>query len=396
MSTAARPSRDGIVALLSLAFAALPWLIRGPTWPAFALERLDHCPLPACDLVRVYLPQAAALRASPGTLVTGWVYPPLLAVLLEPLAALPESVAVSLVIILNICFAFILFMLVLRALAPAGLAPSARAALALALVSLSLPVWHTLKWGQVSLLLAVGAIWAIRRGGAAGAAVIGALAAIKLYPAVYLVDWLARRQVRSALVGGATAAALGLGLPALALGGHSLGLFLRGVAAAMGLVNLGPWGGQALAPSLERWLADGRHIGLSTSLPPVLFSAPGLARPLAAALSLGVAVGTAHRLIHARPAPDVAAALLLCGVGLALPPGWHHYFAFLPFALAVALARGDGRARALALGGAALSALPVLAVAWDPARYFALSRLGITTLSAALTWGALMALRREP
>jgi hypothetical protein len=96
-----------------------------------------------------------------------------------------------------------------------------------------------------------------------------------------------------------------------------------------------------------------------------------------------------HRLRRPLP-PASRASLLLLAAGLVFPPGWHHYFAFLPFALATALGRGRPVAVGLATAGFLASALPVVLLADVPGIYFRASAWGATTVAALAAWLALV------
>ena len=91
-------------------------------------------------------------------------------------------------------------------------------------------------------------------------------------------------------------------------------------------------------------------------------------------------------------APEWAAIWMLA-LTLSIQPGWHHYFAFLPFAQAVALRRsGPGsRSGGLALVSIALTTLPTLML--EQSLAFQYSAWGGTTLAALLLLPALVSPR---
>jgi hypothetical protein len=112
--------------------------------------------------------------------------------------------------------------------------------------------------------------------------------------------------------------------------------------------------------------------------------------------SLAVLSATAVRITRRRRDPAYAAALCLTGVTLVAPPGWHHYFAFLPFAQAVALgASGSRLAGRLAVASWLASALPLALLGVVAHAYFYYSAWGGTTVSALLAWWALLAVRGD-
>lgn len=341
------------------------------------LARLDHCPYLACDFQVVYLPQARRLYE--GFVHGDWNYPPLLAILLQPLAFLSTPAAV---------WAWSLLQLGLLA-AQAGLCAQIlpgerreRWAAGLALCLLCLPVIHSLKWGQVSLGIGLAAAYALRSGGPA-AALIGIGAAIKLYPGLWLAGlWRDRR----ALGWGIGAALAGLALPALLLPAAQMQQFQEAVLRhqlahhAGALVSAASLGGQGLQVSLIRWFIDGSTFG-GADHAPLLVPLPGAITAAGLLPLIGVPVGMRSG------DPDRRAAHLLCGLSLALQPAWHHYFSFLPFVWAVGLR--DGR-RGLTLASVAMSALPLALLPWSEQAYYLYTAWGGTTLSALLAWAALI------
>ena len=378
--------------------AGLALVLRDPA--GIFLGRLDHCPDAACDFTRIFLPQIRALASRPGALVPGWVYPPALLVALRGLAFLPDPAALAAWFAVQAALLAGLYALTARPLAPVGRWWARVGAAALLLGSL--PVWHQLKWGQVSLLVVVPVLAALAAGrGLPLAAGFGA--AVKLYPLGYLLGDLARGRWRRLAAAVAWGLGLGVALPALALGPATARPFflapagwthMRTVSAALG--------GQGLRPTLVRLFVDGRHVtGPGAHLArlaepgPLLFALPPGAVAAAGWLGLAALLGaTALAVRRWRPSPDLGAALVLPAVTLALDPAWHHYFVFLPHAQAVLLAHGGRRAPALGAASAALGVLPLAAMALHPDGYYLCSRWGVTTASALAAWtGALLAAR---
>lgn len=375
------------VALLLGGLALVPWLFHGLGWPRVLLGSLDRCPQSGCDFLGIYLPQVRLLLASPATILRGWYYPPLLALLLQGFAFLSDAQALAAWTVVEVVFAGLLAGLCRRAL---PVRPALAWPVALGLVTLSLPVWHSLQWGQVSLLLGVGGAWALSRAGRSSAWILGILAAIKLYPAAWLALPLRQRRGRLLLAAGAVTVGAGLLLPLLVLGPAATWAFLAHVRAAEGLMP-GPLGGQSLPATLHRWFVDGRYIGLTDDPTPLVASLPGLARG-ATVLLPPVLVAAWFRATRTA-APDVAGALTLTVATLLLPPGWHHYFAFLPWAQAVALARTrpGGPAWIAAVLSVLGTTLPVLLAPAVDGLYLRWSAAGGTTLAAVLVLVALLA-----
>lgn len=322
--------------------------------PLWAL--LDHSPL-LQDFTAHYYPMGAALLAQPQP-VFGYYYSAFFAVLLVPVGALPLQTAQLVWLGLQAAVAVIWVRLGWRLLPQ----PSLRAGLALAgLCALSLPVWHNLKWGQLSLALAcAGALSVLleRRGRPALAgAVLGIAAAIKFYP-VLLAGPLVWRQRRPALLGLVLAFGACYALvPAAVLGPVAW----QGFEAAVG---------ESIAGA--DWVARDAN---SQHLPHVLKRLLGLPADaggpwpgrVSALAGLGMLVTLAHRL---RAAPD-AAPLGLLGVWLCLPlllqTAWPHYFAWLPLGqlwLWQQL-RGDPQGRAWVAASVASSVWPVAMLLGD-------------------------------
>ena len=390
--------RRWLALVIAGVFAALALVARDPA--GIFLGRLDHCPDPACDFTRVFLPQVDALATRPGVVVPGWVYPPALLVLLRGLAFVPAPAALAAWLAVEGVLLAGLFALTARALAPVGRGWARVGAAALLLGSL--PVWHQLKWGQVSLLVVVPVLAALTAGrGLALAA--GFAGAVKVYPLGYLLGELARGRWRR--LGAAAAWSLGLGglLPLLALGPAAARPFFLAPTAWGHMRTVSPaLGGQGLRPALLRWFVDGRHVTgpgehLARLAEPgaLLFALPPGAVAAAAWLGIATLLGTTLLAVRRwRPAPDLVAALVLPAVTLAVDPAWHHYFVFLPHAQATLLARGGRRAAVLGAASAGLGVLPLAAMALHPDGYYLCSRWGVTTASALLAWvGALLAAR---
>jgi alpha-1,2-mannosyltransferase len=141
-----------------------------------------------------------------------FVYPPVTALLLGPLAVPSWSRAVALMLVLSVAAIGVVEYVTVRRVWPAGGRRGAALATAVALpLALALePVWDTLWYGQVNIVLMALVVldcltpaprWP--RG-----VLIGIAAAIKLTPAVFLLYFLLRKDFRSAARLALTAAAL--------------------------------------------------------------------------------------------------------------------------------------------------------------------------------------------
>lgn len=409
--------------LWTIALLALGTLVRSNVhWLQLVATRVDHCPQPGCDFVRHYLPQARQLFSHPGVVVPGWLYPPSLALLLQPFALASDEAALQMWMVLQLLLAGCLAWQCRCALRSAGRWTSWAGGIGL--VVLSLPVAHAVKWGQVSLLVGVMAIWALQRRTRLAATILGGLAALKLYLVFYGASAMAssidartrpsanpervplgqrsaaisRRAFAAWLAG--SALILGLILPLVLLGPRSTSAFGRRLVDAARVVRperLAYLGGQSLDLTLRRWFVNGAHEGREFEGPTPRVLALGntawWARgPFPSWLLFGptLAVGLVswHRMRTGPPEHRVS--VLLLAVGLAVQPGWHHYFVFLPFALATALASVRPAVLALGFAGFLASALPLLLLADVPGIYFLTSAWGATTCAACATWLALV------
>ena len=123
------------------------------------------------------------------TLRPAYIYPPIFAILVSPLALLPQSVAGALWLLLNqLCLAASL-LIVIRWLRPSPLA----IAMVIAATVTFYPLWVDAVQGQANLpllLLVTLGVAGVIRGESRFAIAIGAAAALKLTPAILLI-WLA-------------------------------------------------------------------------------------------------------------------------------------------------------------------------------------------------------------
>ncbi len=302
------------------------------------------------------LQAAAGAQGIPGP-VFPYLYPPLLAHALRPLAMLSPPAAQQAWAWLGVVL-FSLVMITGAAAAARHLAPDpARPSLGHALLALLLgaglclllPYRNNLLLGQVNLLvLAALAVPLSSRGRVAarwGPPLWALAALIKVTPAVLLAYPLARRRPREAL--GGVAWALGLAAACLALGG------------------VGPW--RAYLAHLPG-LAHGQQIpGLFPAEDPINFSLVGAllrwtggapwAAPLAqasAAALLGLAAWAVSRVPGERAASPGQLPLLVIMVAASPLAFRHHVIYLYPaacLALAHALRAPAGLRGALALGG---------------------------------------------
>lgn len=275
--------------------------------PAFepVCERL------ACDYVRHFHPAARRVLVG-GAPPSGYLYPPTLAVLLRPLASLRKAEAAQLWTALNLLLAWLL------AVVPPHLTgrPSRRAALvATGLATLALPLLHGLVWGQVSVLVVLGSLLAVARGGGVGAVVLGALAALKVYPVVWLGLLGLSGRWRQVGVGLVALLGLAVGVPVAVMGVDGFLAFGSGVLAEHARYRPVVWssgGSQNLAVVLGEasGRASVRQVVFAASWLGFVASTGALRRRLAA-----------HRLL--------GWAWVACWVPLLVETAWVHYFVHL-------------------------------------------------------------------
>jgi len=377
-----------------VAFPVLVWLRAWRGLPA-----LDHCRLIACDF-QVFYAQAGLLFEEPLVILPNWLYPPAAALLFALFLPLPYGVAAAVWSVINLVLCAVLVGLCARALRSLGRGTGW--AVALALTTLSLPVVHSVKWGQISLLLCVGVIVALLVRSSLAGGLLGLLAGLKIYPLAYLLAPLARRQWRTVTMTAASAIALGALVPMALLGAGPTATFFRNTLAASLRPSAGEWaagyssawwGGQGIEPLLVRWFRDGGHVGLIERAPALWFSLPpSVVTAVSILLALGILVSTYRVLVYRNADRLHASALVLVAVTLVVRPAWHHYFAFLPFAQAVVVgdASASRWAKALAVSSWAVAAIPVVLLGDAPRLYYHYSQWGGTTVAALLVWVSLM------
>lgn len=323
------------VVLAAVAYYRLRW----PTFEAL-VGAFDYMPF-LQDFVGHYHPMGSQILRDP-TPVPGYLYPSFFAVLLAPVGALDQAQAVVVWTVLQLVLVAVLCRV--SALGGARPTPPGIAAVT-ALVVTSTPVLHNLKWGQVSILITVclvGALAAHRRDRAGRSGTLLAFAtAIKLYPGLFALLFVLRREWRAFAAFAMAALAFYVVVPMLVLGLDGWWNFEKAIAAgARHLDVAGNISSQSAANVVARWsfLATGRTIE------------PGL---LAILRDVSRTVGIACLLLALplrRRDPDGGRVLPLVAVLLSLPflleTSWPHYFVHLPFCQVAVLAH----ARTLASG----------------------------------------------
>lgn len=199
--------------LAALAYA----VVRFRSGAGFA-SAVDGTPRLFYDFLHYYYASAEALVAGLNP-VPGYLYSPALAILLMPSTLLGADLAMFFWAIFQ---GALLSLLVLRgvALGPEGV----RGGFVSAFVVLtSAATLHSLKWGQLGLLIGVMMIEGVqalaRRRERSAALLLGAAAALKFYPAILFALFLVRKRFLTLLFSALTAAAL-MWLPSLAVLGQ--------------------------------------------------------------------------------------------------------------------------------------------------------------------------------
>ena len=272
--------------------------------------------LPVSTLIRSYIPESTGLTDRP----YATPHPPLLAVLVLPLTAVPYRTARELWLELECVWLVALVRLVFHR----SWLPSL--AIAVALIAWP-PITLELRYGQWTLLLALLTLgaWKGRSAPAGAGGVLGLAVALKFFPAVLLGVFVLRRAWRTVAWAIASAGAFALAPLAIAPG------LLSGYAAAGG-----PFA-RALLPCFANYSAIGAAVRFVQSaavagVPPLVAapaSAPLLVLCAVAALLLVAADTTRHS------EGDAAYAVALTAAVLLAPLAWQYYLCLLLWPIVV-------------------------------------------------------------
>lgn len=334
-----RHGRWWLAAAVLLAVIAAGYVLHWRTMSRF-VAALDHGTLFMGDFVEYYHPMARRILESPVP-IESYFYPAFFAVLLSPLGALslPAAAAVWLVFEVAAALALALGAARLLRFGPCGVV------LLAALVATSFPVLHNFRWGQVSTPITAGVLgaWLLlrRRRSVAAGVVLALAAAIKLYPAVFALPWLARGWRRALAAFAAAGVAFYVVMPAVVLGPGPWAAFERAIFTAL---------------RQARWMRDDVNSQFIANVGARWFTIITGRRPEAGlrAFLVGVggvvAAGLAVLAWRFARRPDLRdRGLPLVALFTALPfvvgTSWPHYFVCLPFCQA-ALAAESWRAAA--------------------------------------------------
>ena len=381
------PRISPLLIIVLIASAAAPWVIYGAGFWDIVMTTLDHCPEMACDFKRHYLPQAHLVADGIDKLMPAWFYPPALALFLQPLVYVDSPIYWWTAF--NIATAGGMAWLIARVI---HTAPTIEHyTVGLALVMTSLPIWHSIKWGQISLLLCLlmclGLTFMSRR----GSVLIGVAAAIKGYPVLAVLLPLIQRRAPLVVWTLGTAALVGVMIPLAWMGFDAVVLYFEQMnrAGSMLLERAPQLGGQALLPSLKRWFSPGAYVHpqLHPLDYPLIFPLTETQFTVSWALSFIIISGASLRALLRVGLPHkLKVAVFLCWMSLMLPPGWHHYFSFLPLAMAIVWFSSELIVpRTLVSAAFGVGLLPLMGIGNNFMAYFDYSALGGTTVVCMLT-----------
>ena len=367
-----------LLLILPVLLLISPWVVNGLGFPTILIQELDHCPELACDFSRHYLTQAQFLVDGVENMDEGWFYPPLLAILLTPMTLMGNPVLVwtvfNLVAVLGVIFwmAKITF---------------GRSSIlwSLALCSTSLPILHSIKWGQISLILTVGLLYfllsersEIKRG-----ITLGVISAIKIYPIVFLLKPLVDMRIKLVIVSVLSFLVLGALFPLFVLGDHISNYwdsFERGQQLVPNIAIT--FGGQSLSPTFHRWFISGAHIEGEWSLDPVLMYFPML--KLIGLMTMFILGVLTLRNSWERRIEHLWTLQMLTIVHLFIQPGWVHYFCFIPLVQIYFWKHANRIGRVFVVASVVLERVPIW---WlDKEVYFGFVRSGGLTMVMLLLW----------
>ena len=343
----------GPMALAVLGAFSVHWLVWG-SFEGFT-NSIDFNAGALEDFMGPYLEMARIVQDGTRTpAVQGFVYTPFFAWLISPLGSIDPGTASWIWLGVQVLSILALLLLPLRFVR--NLSMHERAVFVFATL-VAFPLAHNLHWGQVSTplwALALLAVGFLQRGRVHRAAcVLGLAGAIKFFPWALALIFPMRRQVRPLLSAGAVGLVFAVGVPLLVFG-LAFTVDIYDFSFDQVEANLqGAWDGSPNRQDLAQVL--GRWTGLEDA---------GRWLQALALLGFAGAVWCGQRVARRAGELDTARAfaILTCGLLLALPPGWPHYFVHLPFVQLVAWrTRCDRLDGGLVLASAALASVVPMA-----------------------------------
>ncbi len=286
--------------------------------------------------------------------VGGWTWPPFGALLMVPLAAVPDGVLLPAAYAVNsACLAAVVWICT-RPVRGRLDSTWAQALLVLGLTLLALPltpVADVLGLGQIGLLLlllcVVDLIVVAERAPRAHGVLVGIATAVKITPALFIVHFLLTRQWRAALTATLTVVVC-WSIAALALWDDTFTYWSQGLLLRVNerIADFGSW------VFNQSWM--GLVDGLPAPLPTVLW----------VALSTVTLVLALRAAAHAHRAHDAVLVLGLVGLAsvLVTPVAWHHHAVWVVPGLLALL--GDARVRWRVVAASVIAVLLMV-----PSRY---------------------------
>jgi alpha-1,2-mannosyltransferase len=267
---------------------------------------------------------------------SSYIYPPLLALLLRPLAALPYSAAATIWFALSAAALFTALWL----LRPITELPWRIYGWVCAAVLFLPPVHHTLQHGQIThfllLLIVAGAA-----GGSGAAGWVGFAAALKVFPATLAVAYaLSGRIVALVVMAGCAAVVTVAG--ALAAPAATAD-FVRRVAPQLAVEPRPAANNQSIGAVTARWFAGAPRAGRIVSLALTAMFVAGTLWALAAARTAQGEIVQCRRF----------SLVLVCTLIIS-PIVWDHYYVLLLLPIAVLFRSGDDQTMAFLLLTASL------------------------------------------
>ncbi len=285
-----------------------------------------------------------------------------------------------------------------------------------ALLSVCYPFWHQMIHGNLNLVLLalLTGCWAAARSGRPGCAgvLLGAAAAVKLFPAFLAFYFLARRQGK--VLGAAAAAFAVLTLVSICLlGGEAYRTYLTEVLPQAAQRYRLAWLNLSLAAFWAK-LFDPPGIRFGIHITPLLASRfLAHAAFVASALAITAAVAFCAARARSRRDGDLAFGLALVGMLLVSPITWEHSLLLLPLPLAVLWKRLPPSLPALGVYGVAvillwlppvavveyamtlLGSVPKRGAGWSAGPVEALTALSVQTWALLALFTLSLALRRR-
>ena len=355
-------------------------------WLDIVVQEIDHCQIAQCDFVRHYAPQAQELTTESPQLIGGWFYPPLLATLLVPFLWFGKTA--MLWFIFNVCALLGMCWCCVRFAKSSWW-------ISLLVCMQCMPVLHSLKWGQVSLILSTLLIWAVF--GASErvrSGVIALCSAMKLYPMVLMIPALLDKRWKE--MGWAVVLFLLFCLfPCFLIGWDFSLLMWENVVSGARKVRAfaSDGGGQSLYPVLNRLFHDGAHTQGLQIHGGLLTTISALSVEVLYAIVMCLLLVQSKRTYVSFSGRVEKTLFLWVTMHLFLSPGWHHYMSFLPFVLLWCRTKEKGFS--FSTVGLMCICLPVLLLGHVEGVYVEYSSWGGTFWALLFAWIALCRIARD-